>query len=429
MNIIPLIKKDFKLFFKSKSAVALTYLVPMVITLIFGAVFGGFGKAEGIRGIKILLVDDDKTVFSQKFHTMLDSLQELKVYTKHKVNDEFILFDVETMDKWIKDSKRRLGIYIPKNFEKQINKGGKIPLEIHFDPKYQIEYGITAGLIQKTMMENFPQIIFNSMMNKANEYLGESNGNKFQTDIDKIVRQYFPIPEGQDEVLSSNDSNYNMMENPLDMKSVKLLGEEDQDNSMFAQYVAGMAVMFLLFSVTGAGASLIDEKKKGTINRLLIAPVKRSEILLSKMIYISLLGLSQLIVLFLFGWLVFNLNIFKDVLALVVMIIVTALACGSVGIFIASICKNQEQVGSLSTLIVLGMSALGGSMFPSFIMPKYIQTIGNFTVNHWAMKGITDIFWYNKHLSDIYPSVLVLIGIAVVFSFIAIRLFNKRLME
>jgi len=122
-------------------------------------------------------------------------------------------------------------------------------------------------------------------------------------------------------------------------------------------------------------------------------------------------------------------EIFKDVPALMIMIIPTALACSSVGIFIASICKNQQQVGSLSTLIVLGMSALGGSMFPSFIMPKYIQSIGSFTANHWAMKGITDIFWYNKHLADIYPSVLVLLGITAVFSFIAIKIFNKRLME
>jgi len=409
MNIIPLIKKDFRLFFKSKSAVALTYLVPMVITLIFGAVFGGFGKAEGINDIKILLVDDDQTEFSKKFHASLDSLQELTIYTKRKVNDEFIPFDIEAMDGWIKDGKRKLGVYIPKGFEEKIENGEKIPLEIHFDPKYQIEYGITSGLIQKTMLENFPQILISSIMKSQ-------------------LFRHFSFVENQDRVLGKNTEQLRKMENPLDMKSVKLLGEE-QDNSMFAQYVAGMAVMFLLFSVTAAGASLIDEKKNGTINRLLIAPVKRSEILLSKMIYISLLGLSQLIVLFLFGWLVFKLNIFKDVLALVVMIIVTALACGSVGIFIASICKNQQQVGSISTLIVLGMSALGGSMFPSFIMPKYIQTIGNFTVNHWAMKGITDIFWYNKHLSDIYPSVLVLIGIAVVFSFIAIRIFNRRLME
>lgn len=397
------------MFFKSKSAVALTYIVPMVITLIFGAVFGGFGKTEGISGIKVLLVDDDQTELSKKFYTLLDSLSELKVHTKKRVKDEYILFDQNSMDEWIREGKRKLGIYIPKGFGRSISTGRKILLEIHFDPKYQIEYGITNGIIKKVLVENFPQIMINSMMKSP------------------LFRQ-FSFTENQDQFMINIPDYVPKMENPIDLKSVKLLGKA-KENSMFAQYVAGMAVMFLLFSVTYAGATLIDEKNNGTIDRLLIAPVKRSEILLSKMLYISLLGLSQLIVLFIFGWLVFKLNIFKDVPALLVMIIVTALACSSVGIFIAAICKNQQQVGSLSTLLVLGMSALGGSMFPSFIMPKYIQTIGNFTVNHWAMKGITDIFWYDKHLSDIYPSVLILIGITCVFSFIAIRIFNRRLME
>jgi ABC-2 type transport system permease protein len=73
------------------------------------------------------------------------------------------------------------------------------------------------------------------------------------------------------------------------------------------------------------------------------------------------------------------------------------------------------------------MSALGGSMIPTFLMPNYIRAIGKFTLNYWAMKGLTDIFWRNFHLAEIYPSVLILAGIALIFSFIAIRLFNKKM--
>lgn len=67
MNIFILIRKDIRLFFKSKSAVLLTYLVPMVIILIFGAVFGGMGKPSGMNEMRILLVDNDKTEFSELF--------------------------------------------------------------------------------------------------------------------------------------------------------------------------------------------------------------------------------------------------------------------------------------------------------------------------------------------------------------------------
>lgn len=431
MNIYTLIKKDIRLFFKSKSSVLLTYLVPMVITLIFGAVFGGMGKPSGMNEIRILMIDDDKTEFSELFRTTIDSLPEIAVHTKYTSGDSTILFDIESMDEWIRRGKRSIGIFLPNGFEQRMKNGEKLPLEIHYDPKFAVEFGIINGIIQKVIMSKFPQLMFNSLWKKADEFLGEEKGNYFKSDISHIVGRYFPgSTDAEKDIFSSyaQTDNFELLESPLEIKSVQLLGEEEE-NIMFVQYVAGMAVMFLLFSVVGAGSSILEEKNNGTIKRLLIAPVKRREILTGKMLFVSLMGFSQLIVLFIFGWLVFSLNIFKDIPALLVMIVVTTLACSSLGILIAAICRNLNQVNGISTLLILSMSVLGGSMFPSFLMPKYIQAIGKFTLTHWAMKGFTDIFWRNLHIKDILPSIGILLCICVVFSFIAIRIFRKRLLD
>ncbi|MCK4338700.1 MAG: ABC transporter permease, partial [Candidatus Cloacimonetes bacterium] len=306
-----------------------------------------------------------------------------------------------------------------------------LPLEIHYDPKFAVEFGIINGIIQKVIMSKFSQLMFNSLWKKADEFLGEEKGNYFKSDISHTVNKYFPgSSNAEKDIFSSyaQTDNFELLESPIEIKSVQLLGEEEE-NIMFVQYVAGMAVMFLLFSVVHAGSSILEEKNNGTIKRLLIAPVKRREILTGKMLFVSLMGFSQLIVLFIFGWLVFSLNIFKDIPALLVMIVVTTLACSSLGILIAAICRNLNQVNGISTLLILGMSALGGSMFPSFLMPKYIQTIGKFTLTHWAMKGFTDIFWRNLHIKDILPSIGILLCICLVFSYIAIRIFKKRLVD
>ena len=111
------------------------------------------------------------------------------------------------------------------------------------------------------------------------------------------------------------------------------------------------------------------------------------------------------------------------------MIIATALAASALGMFIASISKNEAQVGGLTTLIALGMSALGGSMFPTIIMPKYMQQIGKFTLNHWAMEGFTNIFWRNMTVKEIYPDILVLLGIFAILSLISIIIFEKKIFE
>jgi ABC-type transport system involved in multi-copper enzyme maturation permease subunit len=430
MNIITLILKDIKLFGKSKSSIALTFFVPMVITLIFGAIFGGFGGTSQLRDMKVLMVDQDNTDFSDQFRTVLDSLPELSVYTKQKVDDEYILFTEESMNDWIVKGRHKIGIVIPKGFQEAYKTGKTIPLKIHYDPKFIIEFNIIYGLLQKTIMQKFPDIMMNRFYQSSYEYLGEQTGSQFKTDIDSVVNQYFyrsEQPETQPST-GAEDSGFSPIGDPISLETVELLGQEQQ-NPAFAQYVAGMAVLFLLFSVTYAGASLLDEKHNGTIKRLLIAPVLRSEILISKMMYSIFLGIIQLSALFLFGWLVFKLPIFQHLTALIIMILATALACASIGIFIAAICKNQNQASGLSTLIVLGMSALGGSMVPSTMMPVYVNRIGQFTLNHWAMKGFTDIFWRNLGLGDILQSVFILIGIGIVFSAISIIIFNKKLME
>jgi len=432
MTTSKLIKKDLLLFSKSKSNIIMTFAVPMIITLIFGAIFGGFGSDSGIRELKILLVDEDNTGFSQKFYTLLDSLDALKVYTKYKKNGSSVKMDIENMDSLIKKGSYKVGIRLLEGLEKNYLEGVKIRLELHYDPKFIVEYNIVNGIIQKTIMKDFPQIMMNSMFKNASEYLGTVQGTMFENDINITLQKFFGEDNQNEQsfpdTLASQEDEFNMMGEPIEIKSVELLGVEE-DNPYFAQYVAGMAVLFLLFSVTYAGASLLDEKNNGTIKRLLIAPVTRNQILTAKMFYIMIIAISQLIVLFTFGWLVFKLNIFKDIPALLAMIIVTAFSCSAIGIFIASICKNQNQVSSLSTLIILGMSALGGSMVPLMIMPAYIQKIARFTLNYWAMKGFTDILWRNLSLKDIYPSLIVLSGITVVFSSIALTIFNKKLME
>lgn len=439
MKIFDLVKKDFKQFLKSRSGVVLTYLVPMILCLIFGLVFGGVGSSDGMREIKILLVDNDGTEFSKQFRTVLDSLPELVIHTKFVVGDSTRLFTEDKMDEWIVRGKRGLGIYIPSGFQKKMREGDKLPLEIHYDPKSQIEYGIVSGLIQKTIISKFPQILMNSMWKKSEDFLGKSKNEEFKSDLSNAVSKYFPNTNLQDKSaagsrprddssLESNQTGSNFMENPLDVKNVELLGQE-QENPAYAQYVAGMAVMFLLFSVANAGASILEEKNDGTIKRLLTAPVSKTEILTAKMFFSTLLGISQLLLLFIFGWLVFGLNIFQHIPALLAMIIATALACSALGIFLAAICPDLRTVNSLSTLLILIMSLLGGSMVPTFFMPGYIKFIGKFTLNSWAMHGFTSIFWRNLSLRFILADVGVLLGIFLVLYFASVRIFEKKLID
>ena len=104
---------------------------------------------------------------------------------------------------------------------------------------------------------------------------------------------------------------------------------------------------------------------------------------------------------------------------------VTAVASSALGLALASACKTRAQLSSLTTLVVLVMSALGGSMVPRFIMPEFLQKVGFVTFNAWAIDGFTKIFWREEPVSHVLPQVLVLLGAAALFFGIARRLARR----
>jgi len=79
----------------------------------------------------------------------------------------------------------------------------------------------------------------------------------------------------------------------------------------------------------------------------------------------------------------------------------------------------------MSTLIILPMSALGGSMFPRFLMSESMQKLGLLTFNGWALDGYLKVFWRDAPVWQLWPQVLVLTTLAVVFMLLA-RLFARR---
>jgi ABC-2 type transport system permease protein len=77
----------------------------------------------------------------------------------------------------------------------------------------------------------------------------------------------------------------------------------------------------------------------------------------------------------------------------------------------ASLCSTCEQLDGLGTMVILAMSAVGGSMVPRFVMPAYMQPLGLFTINGWAYDGFVALIRH-EGFAGIWLSCLVLICIA-----------------
>ena len=106
-----------------------------------------------------------------------------------------------------------------------------------------------------------------------------------------------------------------------------------------------------------------------------------------------------------------------------------AFAVSSFGIFLVAVAKNRQQLQNLSTIIILLMSAIGGSMIPLFIMPSIMQKIAVISLNYWGIQGYFDIFWRQLPFIEIVPKMLILLSIGIIMTLVSIPLFKKNVIS
>jgi ABC-2 type transport system permease protein len=148
-------------------------------------------------------------------------------------------------------------------------------------------------------------------------------------------------------------------------------------------------------------------------------------LLLGKLLFLASLAFTQLVVMFVWGALAFQLDLWHHLGGFVIMAVPTAIACSTFGLMLGAACRTRAQLGAFATLIVLVISALGGSMFPRFIMPEGLQKFGLIAFNTWAIDGFTKVFWRESPLLDLWPQVGVLLGCSVVFFFVCRHLAKR----
>jgi len=199
----------------------------------------------------------------------------------------------------------------------------------------------------------------------------------------------------------------------------------DKQKPKIAMYAAGIAVMFLLFSASGAGGSLLEDEEAGTLDRLLASRLTVSQLLAGKWIFITCLGCLQLTVMFIWAQFVFGVDLWGHLGGFLVMTLATSAATASFALLLATICRSRSQLNAVSIILVLSMSALGGSMVPRFVMSDGLKQWGRVTFNAWALDGYQKVFWYESPIRDLSSEVSVLLAMAISLACIA-RFFGGR---
>jgi ABC-type multidrug transport system permease subunit len=188
----------------------------------------------------------------------------------------------------------------------------------------------------------------------------------------------------------------------------------------FAQAVAGTGVLFILLNciITG-GMGLVYERRRNTLDRLLISPLSRGTIILGKALGVYLVGLLQATLIFGFG-LVAGVAL-GDLAGVVLVTLVFILVGCALGLMISALARSEEAVQMVGGPVSTVMTALGGGLFPFGMAPAWMQKVALLFPTGWAMQAYHKLMWEGKDFNAVLPNLLVLSGFAAVFLVVGVR--------
>jgi len=356
-------KGDLKAFIRSKGTLFWTFAFPVMLILIFGAIFSGVDDIE----YEIYVQDLDDSEMSKQF---IDILKNTGYIVVTDVSE-----DVDVMDYVEENDIKRL-LVIPEGYSDTIidsqmpNSTAEINLSFYFDQSEQSSNPIIRGIISGIAVE----------MNK------NLSGGR---DIIKI-------------------------------EDIETITGDFEFIDFFLPGMIGFTIMQTC--VYGSLERNTKYKKDGILRKLLTTPITRTEWILSKMMFQLFLSFVSAALIIIVGIVVYGLNVHINALVILLIVANSFLFTG-LGMIIGRFVKDEEAAAMAGGAVTFPMMFLAGTFFPLEQMPDFLQSFAQILPLYYVNEGLRNAMIYLKMDDALFHSAIVLI-FAVVF-FIAGLLLTK----
>jgi ABC-2 type transport system permease protein len=361
---------------RSRSFLVQSLLMPFILTLLIGSAIGGTRKVDALP---VAIAGSGEVASS--LGKILEQSGLAKVYT---------VPNASTAQADVSSGMSTVSVILPEGLETKLLRNQAIEVQVLIDPsshqRGEVVKQLVTGYLEQ--LEAARAAILAGVRS-----LAPSTAQELQDTLvlvrERVEKQY--------------------QASSLELQSQVAAG---RSQGIFAYYAVAFGVMFTLLSATNGAGGVLDELERGTIDRLLAAPLTPTLLLLAKFAALWLLGVLQLGVFALSSSLIYGIS-WGNVWAVLPVLLATAAAAAGFGGIIIGLSRSREQLNTMSMVFVLVMSLLGGSMWPIETLPGVAQILSKLTYNRWSIEAfqLTAIGSQDPHLS---LSTLVLVGMALV---------------
>jgi len=419
-QILAITIKELKVLWLDREALALLFAMPMFFILVMSFALEGVFEA-GSRGhpIEVLVVNQKGGSLAEQAIADLKRLEGLiLIETK---DGEALNF--EKAEEFIRKGDYPLALVFPESFTERALQTLRDPQKekptvyLMSDPAMNIQLLATVkGVIQSVTERRVLAAQVSQHLNKMLKSLGGKTSLSLDPFIQDTEKQF-------ENILADADKNERDSSGIILMNTSPRGFSTGRRPTATEQNVPAYTIFGVFFIVLTLASSFLQEKKDGTFQRILAAPLSKTGLLIGKLLPYYLVNLVQIGLMFAVGAIVFSMKL-GNFPALLIVSIALAAAANGLGLLVAALGKTEAQVNGLSVLLAIALSALGGMMVPTFIMPDLMKTFSLFTPHAWALAGFHDVIIRGLGVKQILPEASVLLGFASFFFVLALWRFR-----
>ena len=387
-----LASKDTKIFFRDRFAVVFAFAFPLLFTLGFTLALGGILSDDETLQVTLVTREEGKDSLSRQ---IIDGLSASDTFAVNEM-------DYETARREVEAGTLPGFIAFPSRFTESLaGVGGNNTAVLEVvtnadDPEDAAALDALAHTIARQVSDT--QLAFLSLSMLPTEVDKEAAMLRLSKLGDFSSKQLVTFPEEQ-------------------------VGDRERPNaSNFT--LSGYLTMFIFFAAALSAEAIARERRNQTLERLLTNGVRLESIILGKFLTGTYRGVMQVVVLWGVGIVAFGIDLGSSPLAVILISLAIVFTSSSFGVMLAALVRTAEGASSAGVLVSLVLAPLGGSWWPLFITPDWMQALGKLTPHGWANTAFNNLMLFHADFGDVVINMVAVAAFGVVFLIVAFTRFR-----
>jgi ABC-2 type transport system permease protein len=410
MNTLIVARKDLKVLFKDRGALAVLFLLPLMFGFVFGTMSQQMGgtsdESKATLTVTTYLVNQDAGPYGAQVVTALRGTEMLHIIE---------LDTAEQADQKVAGGTEPAAIVIPPDFSQNIDALEPTQVHVIVDPTQQIAGNLVSAIMDQAVTE----------MSLMGEIWYGVRAVMAGSEFDDAQTRQLAETQTMDGIWGLV---MDIRQRPLlAVKSENPAGEElagPEDDGFGFYFMPSFATMFAFFLMGFMAKALLTEKEQGSFRRLLAAPVHRGSFIAGKMLAYAVVVFMQVLVMFSVGHIVFDMPLGDSPLGLLLLTLAVALVATSLGMLIGALARTSKQGDMIGFVLGMILMAVGGGIAPPSQMGEFVYNLSRLTPHAHAIEGYIKLLGQGAGVAAILPQMAALTGMGALLFTVAMWRFR-----